>query len=171
MTFFFATPNGTPCARSPSFESGVQSCNRRRLISGLQGRQYLETVVVEKIMYARRFWLRLWYGLPELNRIHSSARLVANPGCYPTAVQLGFLPLLAKGLVDTQRLVADAKRGAGRVEVQRSPTCYGARCPRALRPMGRLGIAICLKSSRTVGLRGQSVGLTLFPSGSNGPRD
>jgi len=63
------------------------------------------------------------YGLPEVNRDSiRSARLVANPGCYPTAVQLGFLPLIEAGVVDTDHLVADAKSGvsgAGRkAEVQ-----------------------------------------------------
>jgi N-acetyl-gamma-glutamyl-phosphate reductase len=52
------------------------------------------------------------YGLPEMNREKiKSARLVANPGCYPTAVQLGFLPLLEAGLVETGSLIADAKSG------------------------------------------------------------
>lgn len=52
------------------------------------------------------------YGLPELNReAIRQARLVANPGCYPTAVQLGFLPLLEAGLVDPRNLIADAKSG------------------------------------------------------------
>ncbi len=52
------------------------------------------------------------YGLPEVNRVAiSEARLIANPGCYPTAVQLGLLPLLEKGLVDTGRLIADCKSG------------------------------------------------------------
>ncbi len=52
------------------------------------------------------------YGLPEVNREHiKKARLVANPGCYPTAVQLGFIPLLQAGLVDTATLIADAKSG------------------------------------------------------------
>ena len=52
------------------------------------------------------------YGLPEVNRGKiKKARLVANPGCYPTAVQLGFLPLLENDLVDTQHLIADAKSG------------------------------------------------------------
>lgn len=52
------------------------------------------------------------YGLPELNREKiASARLVANPGCYPTAVQLGFLPLLQAGVVDESHLIADAKSG------------------------------------------------------------
>jgi N-acetyl-gamma-glutamyl-phosphate reductase len=52
------------------------------------------------------------YGLPELNReAIRGARLIANPGCYPTAVTLGFLPLLERGLVDTGWLVADVKSG------------------------------------------------------------
>ena len=52
------------------------------------------------------------YGLPEVNRERiKQARLVANPGCYPTAVQLGFLPLLEAGLVDKDSLIADAKSG------------------------------------------------------------
>ena len=53
------------------------------------------------------------YGLPELNRAQiAKARLVANPGCYPTSVQLGFLPLLKAGVVDEAHLIADAKSGA-----------------------------------------------------------
>jgi N-acetyl-gamma-glutamyl-phosphate reductase len=52
------------------------------------------------------------YGLPEVNReAIAGARLIAVPGCYPTAVQLGFLPLLEQGLVDCSRLIADAKSG------------------------------------------------------------
>jgi len=52
------------------------------------------------------------YGLPEVNREQiRQARLVANPGCYPTAVQLGFIPLLEAGLVDISGLIADAKSG------------------------------------------------------------
>ena len=52
------------------------------------------------------------YGLPELNRAQiKSAQLVANPGCYPTAVQLGFMPLLEAGVVDVSYLIADAKSG------------------------------------------------------------
>ncbi|MBU3736832.1 MAG: N-acetyl-gamma-glutamyl-phosphate reductase [Methylobacterium sp.] len=52
------------------------------------------------------------YGLPERNRgAIREARLVANPGCYPTAVQLGFLPLLEAGLVEEKTLIADAKSG------------------------------------------------------------
>lgn len=52
------------------------------------------------------------YGLPEVNRAAiRTARIVGNPGCYPTAVQLGFLPLIEAGLVDPDQLIADAKSG------------------------------------------------------------
>lgn len=52
------------------------------------------------------------YGLPELNRAEiRNAQLVAVAGCYPTAVQLGFYPLLKAGLIDPQQLIADAKSG------------------------------------------------------------
>lgn len=52
------------------------------------------------------------YGLPEVNRDQiRKARLVANPGCYPTAVQLGFLPLLEAQVIDPSNLIADAKSG------------------------------------------------------------
>lgn len=52
------------------------------------------------------------YGMPEINRdAIRTADLVACPGCYPTAVLLGFKPLLDAGLVDTDNLIADAKTG------------------------------------------------------------
>lgn len=53
------------------------------------------------------------YGLPEVNReAIRSARLIGLPGCYPTSVQLGFLPVLEHGgLVDTSSLIADCKSG------------------------------------------------------------
>ena len=52
------------------------------------------------------------YGLPEINRAAvATARLVANPGCYPTAVQLGLLPLLEAACVATDALIADCKSG------------------------------------------------------------
>jgi len=52
------------------------------------------------------------YGLPELHREKiRQARLVGNPGCYATAIELGFTPLLLKRLVDPTTLIADAKSG------------------------------------------------------------
>lgn len=52
------------------------------------------------------------YGLPEVNRkAIRDARLIANPGCYPTAAQLGLLPLLEEGLAELGDIIVDAKSG------------------------------------------------------------
>ncbi len=52
------------------------------------------------------------YGLPEINReAIKQANLLACPGCYPTAVQLGFLPLIENKLIDFSHLIADVKSG------------------------------------------------------------
>ncbi len=52
------------------------------------------------------------YGLCELNREQvRKARLVANPGCYPTCTTLSIYPLLKAGLIDPQSIIVDAKSG------------------------------------------------------------
>jgi len=52
------------------------------------------------------------YGLPEVNReAIKNTSLLACPGCYPTAVQLGFLPLIENDLIDVSHLIADVKSG------------------------------------------------------------
>ena len=53
------------------------------------------------------------YGLVELYREQArAARLVANPGCYPTSAILALYPALAEGLVEPEGIVIDAKSGA-----------------------------------------------------------
>jgi N-acetyl-gamma-glutamyl-phosphate reductase len=52
------------------------------------------------------------YGLPELNRAAIvKARVIGNPGCYPTSVQLGFAPLLRAGLLEPGHLIANCASG------------------------------------------------------------
>ncbi len=52
------------------------------------------------------------YGLPELHRESiRSARLVGNPGCYPTSVILAAAPLISSGLIDPHTVIADSKSG------------------------------------------------------------
>ena len=52
------------------------------------------------------------YGLPELYRQHiGGARLIANPGCYPTSIILGLAPLLRAGVIQPQTIIADSKSG------------------------------------------------------------
>lgn len=105
------------------------------------------------------------YGLPEVNRADiKKAQLIANPGCYPTAVQLGLLPLIENGLIETNNLIADAKSGvsgAGRgaavgtlqAESSESFKAYGVAGHRHL-PEIKQGLAIANKSD---------VGLTFVP--------
>jgi len=105
------------------------------------------------------------YGLPETNRERiRTARLVANPGCYPTATQLGFLPLVEAGCIDLDHLIADAKSGvsgAGRKvetnilfsEAADNFKAYGVPGHRHL-PEIRQGLAVAA---------GRAVGLTFVP--------
>lgn len=52
------------------------------------------------------------YGLPELKReLIKGAKLVANPGCYPTASILGLAPALKTGMIETESIIIDAKSG------------------------------------------------------------
>jgi N-acetyl-gamma-glutamyl-phosphate reductase len=108
---FFATPNGTAMGAVPDLlDRGVRVIDlaadfRIRDIARWE-RWYGMTHVCPELVD------EAVYGLPELNRdAIRTARLVANPGCYPTAVTLGFLPLLEHGLIDPAWLVADVKSG------------------------------------------------------------
>jgi N-acetyl-gamma-glutamyl-phosphate reductase len=108
---FFATPHGVAMAAA------------RELVSA--GVRIIDLAADFRLRDARAFerWYKMphacpdllaesVYGLPEMNReAIREARIVGNPGCYPTAVQLGFLPLVEAGIVDTRHLIADCKSG------------------------------------------------------------
>jgi len=105
------------------------------------------------------------YGLPEVNReAIRQATLVAVPGCYPTAVQLGFLPLIEAGLVDASRLIADAKSGvsgAGRKAAEDYLLCEATESIRAYGVEGhRHHPEICQGIALA---NGGAVGLTFIP--------
>ena len=108
---FFATPNGTAMKMVPQLlEKGVR-------VIDLAADFRLRDTEVWKQWYGMEHACKdvlaeAVYGLPEINRAAiKDARVVANPGCYPTAVILGFLPLIEQGLVDDQHLIADGKSG------------------------------------------------------------
>ena len=62
---------------------------------------------------AQEYLAEAVYGLPELHRQQiASARLVANPGCYPTSVILGLAPLLESGAIESETIIVDSKSGA-----------------------------------------------------------
>lgn len=108
---FFATPNGIAMKQAAALlAAGVRvidlSADFRikdvALWQRWYGMEHASPALVAEAVY----------GLPEVNREKiRSARLVANPGCYPTATQLGFLPLVEAGCVDCGHLIADAKSG------------------------------------------------------------
>ncbi len=108
---FFATPNGTAMKMVPELIA-----NDVRVID-LAADFRLQDAGVWKQWYGMDHacldvLADAVYGLPEINReAVKSAKVVANPGCYPTAVTLGFLPLVEHGLIDDQHLIADAKSG------------------------------------------------------------
>lgn len=108
---FFATPNGVAMQQTRALlESGVKVID---LAADFRIKDVKEWESWYKMDHACPDLVgEAVYGLPEINRkAIKGARLIANPGCYPTAVQLGFLPLIEAGLVDTTHLVADAKSG------------------------------------------------------------
>ena len=108
---------------------------------------------------------RAVYGLPEVNRERiRDAQLIAVPGCYPTAVQLGFLPLLENGLVDPARLIADAKsgvRGDGRKAAVGSLLCESSESMNAYGVAGHRHLPEISQGLRAAA--GQDVGLTFIP--------
>lgn len=108
---FFATPNAVAMSEAGSLlASGVRIVD---LSADFRIRSASEWEKWYKIKHAAPELLtEAIYGLPEVNREEiRKARLVANPGCYPTAIQLGLLPLVETDGVDLDHLIADAKSG------------------------------------------------------------
>jgi N-acetyl-gamma-glutamyl-phosphate reductase len=105
------------------------------------------------------------YGLPELNReAIRKARVVGNPGCYPTTMQLGFAPLLKAGVIDASHLIADCKSGvsgAGR-KAEIEPAVLGSL--RQLQGLWRLRPPPLARNHRRLShFTGDKVGLLFTP--------
>jgi len=108
---FFATPNGVAMSEARAIlDAGARLVD---LSADFRLRDIAEWERWYKVKHAApELAGEAVYGLCELNRERiRGARLVANPGCYPTAVQLGLLPLAEAGVVDLDHLIADAKSG------------------------------------------------------------
>lgn len=108
---FFATPNGVAMKGAAALlEQGIKvvdlSADFRikdvQLWSQWYGMEHASAELIEQAVY----------GLPEVNREQiKQASLVACAGCYPTAVQLGYIPLLKNNCIHSQQLIADVKSG------------------------------------------------------------
>jgi N-acetyl-gamma-glutamyl-phosphate reductase len=109
---FFATPHGVAMSQARELLAA-----NVKIIDLAADFRLQDTAVFEKwygMPHACPELLReAVYGLPELNReALKKARVVGNPGCYPTSVQLGFAPLLKeRGLVDVTHLIANCASG------------------------------------------------------------
>jgi len=161
---FFATPNGTAMLMATQLlEHGIKVID---LSADFRLKDVKEWTYWYGMEHASpELIAEAVYGLPEVNRTAiEKSRLVACPGCYPTAVQLGLLPLLEVGLIDANYLIADVKSGvsgAGRKaelaslmsETGESFKAYAASGHRHL-PEIRQGLELAA---------GKSVGLTFVP--------
>ena len=108
---FFATPNGT------AMKMAAELLDADTRLIDLSADFRLRDIAVWEQWYGMQHSApdlvqEAVYGLPEINRASvKTARLVANPGCYPTATILGFLPLIEAGLASSEWLIADCKSG------------------------------------------------------------
>jgi N-acetyl-gamma-glutamyl-phosphate reductase len=161
---FFATPNGTAMTMAAALlDRGIKVIDlsadfRIKDVKEWEKWYGMEHASPDLIAEAV-------YGLPEINReAIKQARLIACPGCYPTAVQLGFLPLIETAAIDVGSLIADVKSGvsgAGRKaelsslmsETGESFKAYGVSGHRHL-PEIKQGLEI---------VAGGNVGLTFVP--------
>jgi N-acetyl-gamma-glutamyl-phosphate reductase len=108
---FFATPNGVAMGQARALvDAGVRIVD---ISADFRLKDVAEWERWYKLKHAApELVAQAVYGLCEVNRDKiRGARLVANPGCYPTAIQLGLLPLMEAGAVDFDHLIADAKSG------------------------------------------------------------
>jgi len=108
---FFATPNGVAMKHVPALlEANTKvidlAADFRIKDVDLWSKWYGMTHACPELL------AEAVYGLPELNRKQiSTANLVANPGCYPTAVTLGLMPLITSETIDLETIIADTKSG------------------------------------------------------------
>ena len=108
---FFATPHGVAMEQGPRLvEAGVRVID---LAADFRLKDLVEWQKWYNMPHScPRLAEEAVYGLPEMNREQiRRARVVGVPGCYATAIQLGFLPLVEAGIVDAGHLIADAKSG------------------------------------------------------------
>lgn len=108
---FFATPHGVAMAQAPELlANGVKVIDLAADFRMQDVAQFEKWYGMEHS--CKDLLPEAVYGLPELNRAQiKDARLIGNPGCYPTTMQLGFAPLLKAGVIDASNLIADCKSG------------------------------------------------------------
>jgi N-acetyl-gamma-glutamyl-phosphate reductase len=109
---FLATPSGVSSKLVPAFsETGIQIVDLSgdlRLMDGEQYRKWYKHEPVTDDLLEKAV-----YGLSEWNKpAIAEAKLLSNPGCYPTATLLGLAPVVQENIIDPNMIIVDAKSGA-----------------------------------------------------------
>ena len=163
---FFATPHGVAMGQAQALlENGV------RIIDLAADFRLQDTSVFEQ-------WYKMphacpdvlsdsVYGLVELNRTRiAGASVVGNPGCYPTTVILGLLPLLegGKALIDSSHIIADCKSGVSGAGRKAEVATLFSEASDSFKAYGVSGHRHHPEiSEQLTGIAGKPVGLTFVP--------
>lgn len=161
---FFATPHGVAMESAGAFvEKGIKVIDLGadfRLNDKQEYQQWYGLEHTQSDLLAEAV-----YGLCEINREQiKTANLIANPGCYPTAIQLGLKPLIDSKLIDLTTIIADCKSGvsgAGRGANQATLLCEVSESFKAYGVSGHRHYPE-IKQELAL-LSGENIGLTFVP--------
>ena len=161
---FSATPNGVAMQHAPALlEQGIKFID-------LAADFRIKDINLWEKWYGMKHACPEWvdkavYGLPEVNReAIKQAQLLANPGCYPTATQLGFLPLVESEIVNTDHLIADCKSGVSGAGRGAKVDFLLAECADSLKAYGVPGHRHLPEIRQGLNqAAGKAVGLTFVP--------
>ena len=161
---FFATPNGVAMKHVPALlEAGTK-------VIDLAADFRIKNLDVWSKWYGMEHACPDYvdvavYGMPELNRNQvKTASLVANPGCYPTAVTLGLKPLVDTGLIDLENIIADTKSGISGAGKQANVATLLSEAGESFKAYAVQGHRHQPEIAQTLSLlAGSNVGLTFVP--------
>ena len=161
---FFATPHGVAMSMAPALTAaGVKvidlaadfRINDLDIWSKWYGFEHTCSEMMEKVAY----------GLPELFRDEvKKADIIANPGCYPTTILLGLMPLIKAGLIELNGIIADGKSGVSGAGKGANVTMLAAEMSESFKAYGVGGHRHLPEIKDKLHLlAGQEVGLTFVP--------
>ncbi|MBN2866070.1 MAG: N-acetyl-gamma-glutamyl-phosphate reductase [Thiotrichales bacterium] len=161
---FFATPHGVAMSMAKELsEAGVK-------VIDLAADFRIEDLAVWQKWYGMAhteadLFKDVAYGLPEYYRESiKQAKIIANPGCYPTSIFLGILPLLKAGWIKPDNIIADGKSGVSGAGRGAKVDMLGAEMSESFKAYGIAGHRHHPEIQEKLShLSGQEIGLTFVP--------
>jgi N-acetyl-gamma-glutamyl-phosphate reductase len=161
---FFATPHGVAMSMAESLvEKGVK-------VIDLAADFRLEDLDVWQKWYkhehtGKHLFPKVAYGLPEYYRdAIQKADIIGNPGCYPTSIMLGLLPLVKAGWIDLNSIIADGKSGVSGAGKGANVAMLGAEMSESFKAYGVAGHRHLPEMKEKLAQQaGKAVGLTFVP--------